>query len=151
MAKGPLSPEVVRLAMDVEALSVRGNHDHEVVRQRLLHMDARAVRSANARAAAAAAAAATTTTTTTVSASQYSDLHQQQLPLPTHMHRRIAMLLSSKEAAWLAQLPYFVRSEDLGAVFVHAGLQSALPLEHQDQWVMMTIRSLLPSGRATSR
>ena len=67
------------------------------------------------------------------------------------MHRRIAMLLSSKEAAWLAQLPYFVRSEDLGAVFVHAGLQSALPLEHQDQWVMMTIRSLLPSGRATSR
>ena len=63
VAKGTLSPEVVRLAMDVE-----GNHDHEVVRQRLLHMDARAVRSANARAAAAAAAAATTTTTTTVSA-----------------------------------------------------------------------------------
>jgi hypothetical protein len=33
--KGPSSAEVVRLAMDIGALSVRGNHDHEVVRQGL--------------------------------------------------------------------------------------------------------------------
>jgi hypothetical protein len=32
---GPSSAEVVRLAMDIGALSVRGNHDHEVVRQGL--------------------------------------------------------------------------------------------------------------------
>ena len=32
---GPSSTEVVRLAMDIGALSVRGNHDHEVVRQGL--------------------------------------------------------------------------------------------------------------------
>lgn len=33
MAKGPNSTAVVQLAMDINALSVRGNHDHEVVRQ----------------------------------------------------------------------------------------------------------------------
>lgn len=32
---GPSSADVVRLAMDIGALSVRGNHDHEVVRQGL--------------------------------------------------------------------------------------------------------------------
>lgn len=33
VAKGPNSTEVIRLAMDIGALSVRGNHDHEVVKQ----------------------------------------------------------------------------------------------------------------------
>jgi hypothetical protein len=33
VAKGPNSTSVVRLAMDLNALSVRGNHDHEVIRQ----------------------------------------------------------------------------------------------------------------------
>jgi len=33
VAKGPKSVEVVRLAMDLGALSVRGNHDHELVRK----------------------------------------------------------------------------------------------------------------------
>jgi hypothetical protein len=37
VAKGPHPTKVVRLAMEIGALSVRGNHDHEVVRQGMFH------------------------------------------------------------------------------------------------------------------
>ena len=33
VAKGPNSVDVIRLAMDIGALAVRGNHDHEVIKQ----------------------------------------------------------------------------------------------------------------------
>ena len=36
VAKGPSSIDVIRLAMDIGALAVRGNHDHEVIKQCML-------------------------------------------------------------------------------------------------------------------
>ena len=32
------------------------------------------------------------------------------------------------ELAWLAELPYFIRSVDLGSVFVHAGFKVGRPV-----------------------
>ena len=34
------------------------------------------------------------------------------------------MQLSVKELAWLAELPFYIRSVDLGCVFVHAGFKA---------------------------
>ena len=95
--------------------------------------------------------------------------------------RTIGMQLSVKELAWLAELPFYIRSVDLGCVFVHAGFKAGesylsvlsdkpyLPsihlyvsssllllsvgkkLNEQDPWVMMTVRSLLPDGRMSPR
>ena len=52
---------------------------------------------------------------------------------------------------WLRSLPYFINSNDLGTVFVHAGIETRLRLHEQDPWVMMTLRSILPDGKASTR
>ena len=61
------------------------------------------------------------------------------------------MDLSLRELNWLAQLPYYICSVDLGTLFVHAGFQSNVQLNDQDPWVMMTMRSLLTDGRVSAR
>jgi len=63
----------------------------------------------------------------------------------------LALQLSPSELAWLAELPYFIRSVDLGSVFVHAGFKADKRLAEQDPWVMMTARSVLPDGRMSPR
>jgi hypothetical protein len=59
--------------------------------------------------------------------------------------------LSAREFEWMTQLPFFIRSDDLAALFVHAGLHPSLPLHQQDPWVMMTMRSLQPGGRVSCK
>jgi hypothetical protein len=124
VAKGPSSVDVVRLAIDISALSVRGNHDHEVVRQGVTYRKRQG---------------------------KYKVLSSRKAALESHEHLQIALKLSIKEFNWLAQLPYYIRSIDLGAVFVHAGFQGDVRLMDQDPWVMMTMRSLLPDGRVSAR
>ncbi|KAJ1433322.1 Metallo-dependent phosphatase-like protein [Ochromonadaceae sp. CCMP2298] len=120
VAKGPRSVEVVRLAIDIDAISVRGNHDHEVVRQRITY-----------------------------------ERHHHAASLASAANAAIANAANAASSfAWLTELPYFVRSMDLGSVFVHAGLQSTdrVKLQHQEPWVMMTMRSMIPpTGKASSR
>jgi len=36
-------------------------------------------------------------------------------------HFKIALQLSAREYEWMSELPYFVRSDDLASLFVHAG------------------------------
>jgi hypothetical protein len=50
-------------------------------------------------------------------------------------HLKIALQLSSQELRWLSELPYYIRSADLGTLFVHAGFQHGVKLQHQDPWV----------------
>jgi hypothetical protein len=66
-------------------------------------------------------------------------------------HLELGMQLSSRELSWLADLPFYIRSMDLGCVFVHAGFKAGKRLTDQDPWVMMTVRSLLPDGRMSPR
>lgn len=52
---------------------------------------------------------------------------------------------------WLQSLPYFINSNDLGTVFVHAGMEARVRLTEQDPWVMMTLRSILPDSKVSTR
>jgi len=124
VAKGPYSVEVIRLAMDIGALSVRGNHDHEVVREGVSYYR---------------------------QLGKYKGTSNQDSKYKTSDHLKIALQLNNKEFKWLSQLPYYIKSTDLGMLFVHAGLQSGVRLVDQEPWVMMTMRSSLPDGRISHR
>jgi hypothetical protein len=124
VAKGPYSVEVIRLAIDIDALSVRGNHDHEVVREGFNYYK---------------------------QLGKYKVTAGQETKVKISDHLKIALQLSSKELKWLSQLPYYIKSSDLGMLFVHAGLQSGVRLVDQEPWVMMTMRSAFPGGRISHR
>lgn len=121
VAKGPFSREVIQLAMDIGALCIRGNHEHEVIRQGLLLRRK-----------------------STSTADKRPTRRKSE-------HHRIAMQLNSKEFRWLCHLPYYVRCADLGSLFVHAGFCAGVRLTEQDPWMMLTMRSLLPDGRVSQR
>lgn len=120
VAKGPKSGEVIQMAIDLNAMSVRGNHDQEVIRRSV----------------------------TWRSSLKHGKATEK---LKYNEHTRIAKELTPAQWSWLTELPYFIRSDDLAALFVHAGFQSNLRLTDQDPWVMMTMRSLLPGLRASAR
>ena len=124
VAKGPSSAEVVRLAIDIGALSVRGNHDHEVVRQGITFRRRLGV---------------------------YKDAKARANGLERNEHLQIALELSRNEFQWLCNLPYYIKCRDLGTLFVHAGFQNGKRFEEQNPWAMMSMRSVLPDGRVTTR
>jgi hypothetical protein len=120
VAKGPRSSDVINMAIDLNAMSVRGNHDQEVIRRSV-------------------------TWRSSIKQGRASEKLKQ------NEHTRIAKELTAAQWNWLTELPYFIRSDDLASLFVHAGFQANLRLTDQDPWVMMTIRSLLPGLRASAR
>jgi hypothetical protein len=166
--------DVVQLAMDIGALSVRGNHDHAVVKERTLYVQA--LREMQAEIAASSSGSVENTSVrsdkpiggkddsnatpeASSEANAVSRKYAKFLENAAHssatskmpQHLRVAAALTEEQASWLADLPYFIRSLDLGAVFVHAGLLNNVRLPYQEPWIMMTMRSQMPSGRASSR
>jgi hypothetical protein len=133
VAKGPRSHDVIQMAMDIGALSVRGNHDQEVIR-RATSKSIINVRSQkdNSRGGPG---------------SSPGGKNRKAL----NEHVRIASELTPVQWDWMQKLPYFLKSDDLGALFVHAGFQSDADLSDQDPWVMMTMRSMLPGQRPSAR
>jgi hypothetical protein len=59
--------------------------------------------------------------------------------------------IANQEFNWLHSLPYFINSNDLGTLFVHAGFQPFFKINEQDPWAMMTMRSILPDGKVSTR
>ncbi|ODA83008.1 hypothetical protein RJ55_01517 [Drechmeria coniospora] len=113
--KGPDSAAVVDLAIKLGASAVRGNHDDAVLR----------------------AAAELKAGSDTVS-------HGEET-------RKTAAALSTSQLDWLASLPLMLRIQlpprprcSLGnVVVVHAGLVPGTPLEEQDAYAVMHMRSLV--------
>lgn len=67
-------------------------------------------------------------------------------------HLYTACILTDEQIEWLSQLPYYIQCIDLNAIFVHAGINSnIINLTQQEPWVLMTMRSKLPSGKITAR
>jgi hypothetical protein len=66
-------------------------------------------------------------------------------------HQRIARQLSQQEHEWLRSCPWYIRSEDLETVFVHAGFQPDVPFEEQLPRHMMNLRSVLENGAPSAR
>lgn len=130
VAKGPNSVAVIQLAMDIGALSVRGNHDFEVCRHAVLFGKK------------------------SIGSIQRSGLiNNGGTPSKAFSveHLRIAQALEPAELEWIANLPYFIRSPDLGYAFVHAGFNPNKSFSHQEPWVMMTVRSIIHEGKITPR
>lgn len=177
VAKGPDSLSVIQLAMDIGALSARGNHDHEVIRQRTKYLQRAAAVAVKKKAERVALiphidaqevvdGAAEVPVQTAQDPDELptiadirirESLAQHGITVSTKTiksmgpHLRIGLSLTPSEVAWLSDLPYFVRSLDLGAVFVHAGLMSGVKLQKQEPWIMMTMRSQIGANRVTSR
>ncbi|RYH30191.1 hypothetical protein EON65_05925 [archaeon] len=65
-------------------------------------------------------------------------------------HMRIASLLTYDQYIYLTKLPYYVISEDLGSLFVHAGFDMNHDLTDQSSWNMLTMR-FIKTGSRTKR
>lgn len=131
VAKGPQSERVVELAMDIGALSVRGNHDEEVTRQFLKRYYDRSTSSSTDASTSYAstlfstsiprkhssASTATASAPTTAWESPSSTHTVWKRSAPTNYgspHFRIARNLDAHALQWMSQLPYVIRSQDLG-------------------------------------
>ncbi len=117
VCKGPDSHAVVTLARELGAVTVRGNHEYEVLRQYHLH----------------------------------SKGTEQDPPTKSNEHYRISQNLSIENAEWLEASPWYMKSIDLDALFVHAGLIQGVQLRKQNPRLMMNMRSILPDGTVTSK
>ena len=61
-------------------------------------------------------------------------------------HQRVADELGDDDWRWLADLPLWLELEEHDALVVHAGLIPDLPLEEQDPYDLMNMRSILADG-----
>ncbi|GKY95542.1 hypothetical protein MPSEU_000515800 [Mayamaea pseudoterrestris] len=66
-------------------------------------------------------------------------------------HFHIATRLSKACLAWVTNLPWYISSKELGALFVHAGFVSGIRLAKQNPRLMTNMRSILPDGTVTSK
>jgi hypothetical protein len=162
VTKGPDSAGVLKLAMDVGASGVRGNHDDNVLlahkalqkkkkkhhkKEKKKHHKSLDV--ANEDAESEGKGEGTDTERETVQLTAVQSKHADHA-------RAVARSLSPKQIKWLSSLPIALRigrvsnatSEDMPwnageIVVVHAGLVPGVPLEQQDPWAMMNMRTLL--------
>lgn len=114
VSKGPDSTSVVKMAREIGAIGVRGNHDFEVIRWH------QAIKSG----------------TDQSSSSE---------------HFQIAASLDKADIKWLYSLPWYISSDELNALFVHAGFVSGIRLGKQNPRLMTNMRSILPDGTVTSK
>ena len=70
---------------------------------------------------------------------------------PRSEHFFIASRLAKEDIEWLYNLPWYISSTDLSALFVHAGFVSGIRLGKQNPRLMMNMRSILPDGTVTSK
>ncbi|MEM8609407.1 MAG: metallophosphoesterase [Myxococcota bacterium] len=113
VAKGPDSLGVIRLARDLGARAVRGNHDQHCLRW----WDAK--------------------------------LAGEPLPELRDAHQEVVDVLDEDDWRWLAALPLWLELPEYGALVVHAGLLPNVPLEEQDPYDLMNMRSILEDGTAS--
>lgn len=66
-------------------------------------------------------------------------------------HRAVADSLRPEDWQWLADLPTWLDLEEHEALVVHAGLLPDVPIEDQDPYDLMNMRSILPDGTASRR
>ncbi len=72
------------------------------------------------------------------------------LPELKPAHRQVADQLEEEDWLWLAELPLWIELPEHDALIVHAGLLPDLPLEDQDPYDLMNMRSILDDGTASS-
>ncbi|KAL2128025.1 hypothetical protein VTI74DRAFT_9835 [Chaetomium olivicolor] len=149
VTKGPDSPGVIQLAMDLGASAVRGNQDDRVIaavrekdwgldpeeRARLGVLDGE---------------------------DEDGDGHVDTERRKRDEAKRIARRLLPHQMVWLKSLPIILRIGQLPdavsppwnadtLVVVHGGLVPGVPLEKQDAWAVMNMRSLVYPGHGKGK
>lgn len=74
----------------------------------------------------------------------------KELPRLSRSSQEALEQLKPSHLAWLAALPYYFEV-DKDTVVVHGGLEQGVKLEKQDPAVMVSLRSILPGGKLSSR
>jgi hypothetical protein len=73
----------------------------------------------------------------------------EPLPKLRPSHQAVAEVLEESDWIWLAGRPLWLELPEHDALVVHAGLLPALPLEEQDPYDLMNMRSILDDGTAS--
>lgn len=108
--RGPDSPGMVRLAMELGAEAIQGNHDAKLLR-RWGHMDRVA-----------------------------SNPKYKNPMTPHEDQERTISLLGAAERAWLTALPYYIYLPDFDVIVVHAGLLPGVALDNQTKEILTMVR-----------
>lgn len=64
-------------------------------------------------------------------------------------HQEVVDVLTEDDWEWLAALPLWHRLPEHNAIVVHAGVVPGVPLEEQQPFDLMNMRSILPSGETS--
>ena len=166
VAKGPDSAGVVALAMELDASAVRGNHEDEVLRAHKA-MQKKHKKKKNkqkpwvdGKHGAAADAGDQHEVGSEEEGVEDGAVSADRLSARQQHARVVARSLSAKQLKWLSSLPIMLQ---LGAisgaasppwnakevVVVHAGLVPSVPLDQQDPWAVMNMRTLVYPTRKT--
>ena len=136
ISKGPDSPGVVDLAMELGATGIRGNHEDRIILadadMKTKHMD-----------------------TGSPGPSEEKDKKEDSLEEESFSHgdykdRALVKALGHKRIKWLKECPVILRVGKLGSmgevVVVHAGLAPGVKLEKQDPVLVMNMRTIGKHG-----
>jgi hypothetical protein len=128
--KGPRSSGVVQHAMDINATSVRGNHEDKVLRVWAGAQESRMQAEAKGK-----------------DGDKAYEAFKNDLGSGKQKALETAESLTPEQRAWLAGLPVALRLGDLpglgDAAVVHGGMVPGLALDEQEPWAMYNIRALI--------
>ncbi|KAL3422390.1 ser thr protein phosphatase family [Phlyctema vagabunda] len=136
ISKGPDSPGVVDLAIDLGATGVRGNHEDRVL---LVHADMETNH----------------VDMKTPSPAEDPEKEEDALEELSYSHgdykdRALVRALGKKRIQWLKKCPVILRVGDCGSmgevVVVHAGLAPGVELKRQDPAMVMNMRTINHDG-----
>jgi hypothetical protein len=131
ISKGPDSPGVVDLAMELGASVVRGNHEDRILlaHKRML---------------------AQHISIDELEAEKHKGLEEQGLSRGDIKDRALVRALGEKRINWLKKCPVILRVGELGSmgevIVVHAGLAPGVELEKQDPVMVMNMRTISDDG-----
>ncbi|KAM0718491.1 hypothetical protein Q7P37_005561 [Cladosporium fusiforme] len=135
--KGPDSAKAVQHAMDINATSVRGNHEDKVLRVWAEAEEARIRAEASGDDGDKAV----------------KDFEDNLGGGKTEA-LKVARSLSPEQRAWLADLPIIVKLGELPGVgeaaVVHGGMVPGVSIEDQEDWAVYNIRALIDYKKASS-
>eukprot|EP01039_Chlorochromonas_danica_P002389 gene2389-2621_t len=125
VAKGPFSSLAIQLMLDIQGVAVRGNHEQSVIFEGLIYANQPMDSSDPSTSSTSSSTSSTSTSSATSNSTE---------------HGRIARSLTFEQFLFLCKLPYYIRSDDLGVLFVHAGFDVNHELHRQVSWKMLSIR-----------
>jgi hypothetical protein len=141
VAKGPYSTLLPQFCLDTQSLSVRGNHDQAVVYEGYIY--AQKHRKLNKFTLNKYASGADIIN----KSEDEKEIDDEINPgsgssNSSSNHLDISLRLSYDQYCFLNKLPFFIRSDDLATLCVHAGFDMNVDLQKQTSWSMLSMRYL---------